>query len=124
MELMNNSAKIIGIEKTTILPGKTVPCPKGYENNPVIKRYIENGTLTAIESDKGSKKPSTGSQNTNDQNTGSQSTGSQNPGNPDTDKKLEEMTEDELLSYAEAHNIDVGKASSREGILKKIQEAQ
>ena len=115
MELMNNSAKIIGIEKTTILPGKTAPCPKGYENNPVIKHYIENGTLTAIET----KKPSTGSQNTN-----GQSTGSQNPGNPDPEKKLEEMTEDELLSYAEAHNIDVGKASSREGILKKIQEAQ
>lgn len=115
MVLKNNSTKIIGIEKTTILPGKTAPCPKGYEDNPVIKRYIDNGTLSVVKPIK---------ENNDAQSAGSQSTGVQNPGNPDTDKKLEAMTEAELLKYAEEHGIDVGKATSREGILKKIQEVQ
>jgi len=36
---------------------------------------------------------------------------------------LEEMTAEELKAYAEENGIDIGKATSQEGILKKIQEA-
>ncbi|MER1958805.1 MAG: hypothetical protein ABS942_15585 [Solibacillus sp.] len=34
------------------------------------------------------------------------------------------MTVDELKAYAEQHNIDIGKATTEEGINKKIEEAQ
>ena len=37
---------------------------------------------------------------------------------------LKEMTVEELLSYAATNNIDVGKATSKEGILSKINAAK
>lgn len=39
------------------------------------------------------------------------------------EKNLEEMTVEELKVYAEEHGIDLGRSTSHEGILKKIQEA-
>lgn len=46
MYLKNKSTKIIGIGSIDILPGETAECPEEYENNPVIRRYIQNGTFT------------------------------------------------------------------------------
>lgn len=37
---------------------------------------------------------------------------------------LEGMTLDQLAQYAKGHNIDIGKATTPEGIIKKIQEAE
>lgn len=46
------------------------------------------------------------------------------PAAPSEEKKsLEDMTVEELKAYVEEHGIDIGKATSQEGILKKIQEA-
>lgn len=39
-------------------------------------------------------------------------------------KPFEEMTIDELKVYAAERNIDIGKATTEEGIIKKIEEAQ
>lgn len=39
-------------------------------------------------------------------------------------KPLEEMTIDELKAYAAERNIDIGKATTEDGIIKKIEEAQ
>lgn len=39
-------------------------------------------------------------------------------------KTFEEMSIDELKAYAAKRNIDIGKASTEEGIIKKIEEAQ
>lgn len=41
----------------------------------------------------------------------------------DQEKNLEKMTVDELKAYAEENGINLGKSSSQDGILKKIQEA-
>lgn len=35
-----------------------------------------------------------------------------------------EMSLEDLKAYAAEHNIDIGKASTEEGIIKKIEEAQ
>lgn len=40
------------------------------------------------------------------------------------DNPFEGMSLDELKAYAEQHNIDIGKATTEEGIIKKIEEAQ
>lgn len=40
------------------------------------------------------------------------------------DEVLGDMTVDELRGYAECYGIDIGKSTSREGILKKIRTAQ
>jgi len=37
--------------------------------------------------------------------------------------QLGSMTVYELIEYAKSHNIDIGNATSRAGILKKIEEA-
>ena len=50
MYLKNESTKIIGIGNVDILPGEMAECPEGYENNPVIRRYIQNGTFTETDS--------------------------------------------------------------------------
>lgn len=52
MTIRNDSSKIIGIGETSILPGETAECPKGYEKNPVIRKYIKNGVFTEIKSEK------------------------------------------------------------------------
>ncbi|WP_244832959.1 hypothetical protein [Clostridium sp. BJN0001] len=36
------------------------------------------------------------------------------------DKTLDDMSVEELISYAEKNNIDIGKASSQAGIIEKI----
>jgi hypothetical protein len=38
--------------------------------------------------------------------------------------EFEGKTFEELKAYAEEHNIDIGRASTEEGIIKKIVEAQ
>lgn len=38
--------------------------------------------------------------------------------------QFEGKTLDELKAYAAEHNIDIGKATTEEGIIKKIEEAQ
>jgi|LDZT01.1.fsa_nt_gi hypothetical protein len=47
----------------------------------------------------------------------------QDPEGSGEEVKLEEMTAEELKAYAEENGIDIGKATSQEGILKKIEEA-
>ena len=40
------------------------------------------------------------------------------------EKAFDNMSEEQLLAYAQEKGIDVGKATTRSGILKKIEEAQ
>lgn len=47
----------------------------------------------------------------------------QDPKGSGEEVKLEEMTAEEMKTYAEENGINIGKATSQEGILKKIQEA-
>lgn len=47
----------------------------------------------------------------------------QDPEGSGEEVNLEEMTAEELKAYAEDNGIDIGKATSQEGILKKIEEA-
>lgn len=42
----------------------------------------------------------------------------------DTPSEFEGKSLEELKAYAEEHKIDIGKASTEEGIIKKIEEAQ
>ena len=109
MVLKNNSTKIIGILITTILPGQTEPCPAGYENNPVIEKYIKDKVLSIVKED--------------EKDVSVNHDEAKPTENTDVEKNLEGMSEEELIRYAAARNIDLGKASSKEGILKKIQEA-
>ena len=101
MELKNNSNKIIGIGEQSILPGDTAECPKGYENNPVVKKYIASGVFARVDDSSGDEVK-----------------------NEVPEKSLVDMTKEELLAYAAEHNIDVGNATTEAGILKKIQDAQ
>lgn len=112
MVLKNNSTKIIGILETSILPNQTEECPAGYENNPVIKKYIKDGVLSVVKED---EKESKDVSVNHDE--------AKSTENTDGEKNLEDMSEEELIRYAAERNIDLGKASSKEGILKKIQEA-
>ena len=41
----------------------------------------------------------------------------------DIEKTLDEMTINELRAYADEKGIDIGKSTSRDGILKKIKDA-
>ncbi len=59
MIVRNKSSKIIGINETSILPGDTQKVPDGYEKNPVVLKYIENGTFTVVEPVKSAKKEKT-----------------------------------------------------------------
>lgn len=43
---------------------------------------------------------------------------------PKIENPFDGKTLDELKAYAEEHNIDIGKATTEEGIIKKIEEAQ
>lgn len=47
----------------------------------------------------------------------------QDPAGSGEGSDLEKMTVEELKAYAEEHGIDLGRSTSHEGILKKIQEA-
>lgn len=60
MLIKNNSSKIVGISETSILPGDTGKVPDGYEKNPIVLKYIENGTFSVIGSAKAAKKDSAG----------------------------------------------------------------
>ena len=44
--------------------------------------------------------------------------------NKDRIDQLEEMTIEELMLYAEEVGVDTGKATTKEGILKKLKEAE
>jgi hypothetical protein len=46
------------------------------------------------------------------------------PDPDEDDEVLSDMAADELKSYAECYGIDIGKSTSRDGILKKIRAAQ
>ncbi len=48
MVVINRSSKIIGIKETSILPGEAGEVPAGYENNPIIRKYIADGTLSMV----------------------------------------------------------------------------
>lgn len=56
MLVKNNSSKIIGIQETSILPGDTGKVPDGYEKNPIVLKYIGDGTFSVIEPAKAAKK--------------------------------------------------------------------
>lgn len=43
---------------------------------------------------------------------------------PDSERTFDNMSEEQLLAYAQEKGIDVGKATTRNGILKKIEEAE
>lgn len=101
MKITNKSNKIIGMTGLSILPGETGECPAGYENNPVIQKYIKNGIFEKVE-DKEEVEEENGT----------------------TGKALADMTKEELIAYASEHGIDIGNATTEAGILKKIQEAQ
>lgn len=61
MLVRNNSSKIIGIHETSILPGHTGKVPGGYEKNPIVFKYIENGIFTIVgDAKKVAKKDQTG----------------------------------------------------------------
>lgn len=66
MILQNNSSKIIGIGETSFLPGESAECPKSYENNPVVRKYIDDGVFTEIQNEKkkGGKKDTANSDDT------------------------------------------------------------
>ena len=59
MLVRNNSSKIIGINETSILPGDTQKVPEGYEKNPVVLKYIANGTFAVVEPVRSAKKEKT-----------------------------------------------------------------
>ena len=59
MLVRNKSSKIIGINETSILPGDTQKVPEGYEKNPVVLKYIANGTFAVVEPVKSTKKEKT-----------------------------------------------------------------
>lgn len=40
------------------------------------------------------------------------------------DKSIDEMSVEELISYADEHNIDIGKATSQSGIIEKNKAAE
>lgn len=47
-----------------------------------------------------------------------------NKKNQERADQLEEMTIEELMLYAEEVSVDIGKATTKEGILKKLKEAE
>lgn len=99
MKITNKSNKIIGMNGFSILPGETAECPAAYENNPVVQKYISQGIFEKAEEEK--------------------------PGDQEAPAKaLTDMTKEELIAYAQEHNIDIGNATTEAGILKKIQDAQ
>lgn len=57
MIIKNNSQKVIGIGTTSILPDQTAECPKGYENNPIVQKFISEGTFTVVKEAKKPQKP-------------------------------------------------------------------
>lgn len=103
MLLKNNTGKIIGIGMESILPGETKECPPGYERNPVVYQYLNNGTFEEILPEESGNENSEGKE--------------------PVEKKLEDLSEEDLIKYAVNHGIDLGKATTREGILKKILES-
>lgn len=60
MLVKNNSSKIVGISETSILPGDTAKVPNGYEKNPIVLKYIENGTFSVVKSAKSARKDPAG----------------------------------------------------------------
>lgn len=103
MIVENKSNKIIGIGlNIALLPGEQAVVPVHYEENPIVLRDIKKGRLTVIK--KAEKE-----------------TQVENSLKGDGEKTLEDMTIEELTAYAAEKGIDIGKATTREGILKKIE---
>jgi len=46
MKVTNISPKIVGIGSLTLLPGATDELPQGYEKNPIVLNYFDNGVLS------------------------------------------------------------------------------
>ncbi len=66
MLVRNNSSKIVGINETSILPGDTGMVPDGYEKNPIVLKYIGNGTFSVVEPAKSTKKEKAKKETTED----------------------------------------------------------
>jgi hypothetical protein len=47
-----------------------------------------------------------------------------NENNSTEEKQIKDMTVEELIVYAAEKEIDIGKSTSQDGILKKIQDAE
>lgn len=47
-----------------------------------------------------------------------------NENNSTEEKQLKDMNAEELIAYAAEKEIDIGKSTSQDGILKKIQDAE
>lgn len=76
MVLKNNSKKVIGIGEVSILPGETEECPQGYENNPIVKKYIFDGTFSVVkETKKSQKQDTTGKVDNSEKDDGSKESG-------------------------------------------------
>lgn len=105
MKITNKSNKIIGMNKLSILPGETVQCPEGYENNPVIMKYISTGILEKAADGAEDRQPA-------------------EKAGKEHGKALTDMSKEELAAYAAEHGINIGNATTEAGILKKIQEEQ
>lgn len=101
MRILNQSAKIIGVGEESLLPGESITLPDIYVGHPVIKKYVTEGRLKILEEEgnfEGGKGQKQGEDSWND------------------------MSIEELKLYVTENSIDVGKAKSKEEMLKKIRE--
>lgn len=105
MKIKNESGKILGIGLgLTVLPGETMELPKEYVGNPILEKYDGKGLITLVEEIKPAE---------------------QGTGNEKEEKTiLEKMSIGELQAYALEKGVDIGKACTTEGIVKKIEEFQ
>lgn len=95
-----------GNEEAAIKAQDIKQMPDWIVNDPLFNLAKTDGSITAMEGNKESKKIENGDFNT--------------PGSLN-EKSLEEMSVDELKVYAEGKGIDIGRATSQSGILEKIQ---
>lgn len=110
MIVENKSNKIVGIGlNVTLLPGEKAVVPQRYEKNPIVLRDIKKGRLEVIEE----------AEDNNSQTDAAAGEEKQD----NAAKALEDMSVEELAAYAGEKGIDIGKATSKEGILNKIEAA-
>lgn len=107
MQVTNTARRLITIGETRIAPGATVELPANYEKNKVVLKLIAQGEL-------GEGKVET---KVSAANKSKKSAGKKN-------KALDDMTEDELVAYAEGKDIDLTGAEDKEGILALIKAAE
>lgn len=99
-----------GNEEAAIKAQDIKQMPDWIVNDPLFNLAKIDGSITAMEGNKESKKIENGDFNT---------PGSLNE--KSNEKSLEDMSVDELKVYAEGKGIDIGRATSQSGILEKIQ---